>query len=132
MIKRILSAGILLLGLAGAVGAQEPPLPQVMERLGLSRQEQQQVERLIRDYRETIQESRLELEVIKAQLRRLLFDRNVDMEEVKRLLRQSLEWEYKERLAQIELQVELRKLLSEEQYARLRQFWTQRRQDGAE
>jgi hypothetical protein len=132
MIKRILSAGILLLGLAGAVGAQEPPLPQVIERLGLSRQEQQQVERLIRDYRETIQESRLELEVIKAQLRRLLFDRNVDMEEVKRLLRQSLEWEYKERLAQIELQVELRKLLSEEQYARLRQFWTQRRQDGAE
>jgi hypothetical protein len=132
MVKRILIAGILLLSLAGAVAAQEPPLPQAMERLGVNRQEQQQIERLVRDYREAIQKSRLELEVIKAQLRRLLFDRNVDMEEVKRLLRQSLEWEYRERLAQIELQVELRKLLSEEQYARLRQFWSQRRQDDAD
>jgi hypothetical protein len=52
--------------------------------------------------------------------------------EVQPLLRQSLEWEYRERLAQIELQVALRKLVSEEQYARLLQLWSLRRRDDAE
>ena len=130
--KRILTAGILLLTLAGTVGAQDLPLPQVMERLRLGRQEQQEVQRLVQESRETIQKTRIELEVIKAQLRKQLFDREVDMEDVKRLLRQGLEWEYRERLAQIELQVELRKLMSDQQYFQLRQIWSQRRQDGAE
>lgn len=132
MTRRTLAAAILLLSLVGAAGAQQPPGPQIMERLGLTQQEQQQVERLIRDHREVIDRSRVELDVIKAQLRKLLFDRTVDMEEVKRLLRQSLEWEYRERLAQIELQIALRKLLGDEQYARLRQLWSQRRRDEVE
>ena len=132
MLGRTFVTAILLLGLAGAVGAQEVPGPQVLERLGLSRQEREQVVRLAREHGEVIQRSRAELDVIKAQLRRLLFDRDVNMEEVQRLLRQSLEWEYRERLAQIELQVRLRKLVSEEQYARLRQLWSLRQQDDAE
>jgi hypothetical protein len=123
---------ILLLSLAGAIEAQEVPGPQVLERLGLTRQEREQVVRLTREHGDVIRRSRAELDVIKAQLRRLLFDRDVNMEEVQRLLRQSLEWEYRERLAQIELQVALRKLVSEEQYARLLQLWSLRRRDDAE
>jgi len=127
MRKRLLIAGIILVGLAATAFAQELPPPGDLEQFGLSQQEQQQVERLVQEHRSTIQESRLELEVLKARLRRLLFEQNVDMEQVRRLLRESLEWEYRQRLAQIELQVELRRMLGEERYARLREHWNRRR-----
>jgi hypothetical protein len=126
MSKRLLIVGIVLVSLAATALAQELSPPD-LERLGLSQEQRERVEQLVQEHRSTIQESRLELEVIKAQLRRLLFEQNVDMGEVKRLLRESLDWEYRQRLAQIELQVELRRLLGEERYARLREHWNRRR-----
>jgi hypothetical protein len=126
MSKRLLIMGIVLVSLAATALAQELSPPD-LERLGLSQEQRERVEQLVQEHRSTIQESRLELEVIKAQLRRLLFEQNVDMGEVKRLLRESLDWEYRQRLAQIELQVELRRLLGEERYARLREHWNRRR-----
>jgi hypothetical protein len=126
MSKRLLIMGIVLVSLAATALAQELSPPD-LERLGLSQEQRERVEQLVQEHRSTIQESRLELEVIKAQLRRLLFEQNVDMGEVKRLLRESLDWEYRQRLAQIELQVELRRLLGEERYARLREHWNRGR-----
>ena len=49
------------------------------------------------------------------------------MREVERLLRQSLDWEFKERMAQIRRQVELRELLGDAKYARLTQVVERRR-----
>jgi hypothetical protein len=49
------------------------------------------------------------------------------MREVERMLRQSLDWELKERMAQIRRQVELRELLGDAKYARMSQAVEKRR-----
>jgi hypothetical protein len=61
-----------------------------------------------------------------------LFEEQVNMREVERLLRQSLEWELKERMAQIRRQVELRQLLGDAKYARMTQAEERRRQTQEE
>ncbi len=70
--------------------------------------------------------------MLKAQLRKLLFEEQVNMREVERMLRQSLEWELKERLAQIRRQVELRELLGDAKYARMSQAVERRRMQQGE
>jgi hypothetical protein len=91
---------------------------QIAARLELSEAE---TERLLQIYTETemvIREADLELDIYKARLARLLFSSEVDMAEVERLLRQSYEWQLKRQLAQIRRQVEIRKLLGDERWAR--------------
>lgn len=118
---------VMVLGIAVlAAGAQDWDSPQLLERAGLSEQEIEQVTRVFEDTERTITEARLEVDLLKAQLRKLLFAENPDMREVERLLRASLEWELKERLAQISRQVELRRVLGDRRYARLMQEWRER------
>jgi hypothetical protein len=69
----------------------------------------------------------VEIDVLRAQLRKLLFEEQVNMQEVERMLRQSLEWELKQRMAQIRRQVELRELLGDTKYARMSQAIEKRR-----
>jgi hypothetical protein len=77
-----------------------------------------------------VHQSRLEIDVLKAQLKKALFQDPVDMNEVERLLRASLDWEYKLRLAQITRQVEIRKLLGDRKYARLFEALRKQRRDA--
>jgi hypothetical protein len=93
--------------------------PQFLQRAGLSEQEIAAVTQVFEDTERAIREARLEIGVLKAQLRKLLFAENVDMGEVERLLRAGLEWELKERMAQVRRQVELRRILGDRRYARL-------------
>jgi hypothetical protein len=74
-----------------------------------------------------MREARLEIDVLRAQLRKLLFKEQVDMREVERMLRRGLEWELKERMAQIRRQVELRELLGDAKFAQLTRAAERRR-----
>ena len=87
--------------------------PEVLQRLGLDEAELDSIRGIFEETEKGIREARLEIDVLRAQLRKLLYVEQVDMREVERLVRQSLEWELKERMAQIRRQVELRKLLGD-------------------
>ena len=120
---------VLLLGLlaAGFSYAQDWDNPEILERLDLKQEEVQKIQEIFEKTEREIREARLEIDVLRAQLRKLLFQEQVNMREVERLLRQSLDWEFKERMAQIRRQVELRELLGDAKYARMTQAF-QRRQ----
>lgn len=111
---------LLLWSLGAALSfAQEVGDRQLWQRLGLTEQESEQVLAVFDRTEQTIRQSRLEIDVLKAELKKLLFQEKVDMQEVEKLLRSSLEWEYRLRLAQITRQVDLRRLLGDRKYARL-------------
>jgi hypothetical protein len=112
---------ICLLGLIalGFAYGQDWDNPQVLKRLELGEENMENIRGVFEQTEKEIREARLEIDILKAQLRKLLFQQQVNMREVERLLRDSLEWEMKERMAQIQRQVQLRTILGDAKYAKL-------------
>ena len=125
--KRLIIFAVLGLLAAGFSYGQDWDDPEVLDRLDLKEDEVEKVREIFEETEREIREARLEIDVLRAQLRKLLFQEQVNMREVERMLRQSLDWELKERLAQIRRQVELRELLGDAKYARLTQVVERRR-----
>lgn len=124
--KRLMIVLVLGLLAAGFSYSQDWDNPEILERLDLKEAEVQEIQEIFEKTEREIREARLEIDVLRAQLRKLLFQEQVDMREVERLLRQSLDWEFKERMAQIRRQVELRELLGDAKYARMAQAFQKR------
>jgi hypothetical protein len=125
---------MVLLGLL-AIGfsyGQDWDNPEFLERLDLEEEELEQIREIFEQTEREMREARLELDVLRAQLRKMLFQEQVNMREVERMLRQSLEWELKERMAQIRRQVELRQLLGDTKYAQMTRAVEFRRQKQEE
>jgi hypothetical protein len=120
-VKRLLIFAVLGLLAVGFSYGQDWDNPEVLDRLDLKEDEVAKVREIFEETEREIREARLEIDVLRAQLRKLLFQEQVNMREVERLLRQSLDWEFKERMAQIRRQVELRELLGDAKYARMTQ-----------
>ena len=125
--KRLSLAVVLVLLVAGLAPAQDWENPELLERLNLDEQQIEQIREIFESTEREIQAARIEIDILKAQLRKLLFEAEVNMREVEQLLRRSLEWELKARIAQIERQVELRELLGDKRYARLSEAMQRRR-----
>jgi hypothetical protein len=92
-------------------------MDQLAARIGLSEEETKTVMNAYDRTESVIEEANLELNIYKAQLARLLFPVEVDMREVENLLRKSYEWQLKRQLAQIQRQVEIRRILGEDRWA---------------
>jgi len=131
-VKRAVLIVVLVLLAVGFSYGQDWDNPEFLERLDLDEEEAQRIGEIFEETEREIRQARLEIDVLKAQLRKLLFEEQVNMREVERMLRQSLEWELKERLAQIRRQVELRELLGDAKYARMSQAVERRRMQQGE
>jgi Spy/CpxP family protein refolding chaperone len=116
---------------AGASG-QAAEDQQVWRKLGLSEEQIDQARAVFESTQKSVREARAEIDVLRAELRRLLLREPVDMAQVERQLRASLEWEYRLRLAQISRQVQLRRLLGDRDYARLMEAIRERRRGARE
>lgn len=124
----LLPAFLLSVGFLTAQNVSNPQQAlQFFEKLGLSDQEIEGVSTLMKKSERTRKEASLELNLVKAQLEKLLFPANADLGQVEILLRSSLEWKLKAELADIKLRVELRKLLGEERWERYLWFLRNRR-----
>jgi len=126
--KKIIIVALLTCFLAAAGFAQDFNNPQIIEKLGLT---QQQVEKLTLIYEEAekiIREARLDIDIERAQLKKLLFESTVDLRQVERRLKSILDLEYKLRLAEITREVKARKVIGDKEWARLTQMIRARRE----
>ena len=130
--KRWIVAVLLLAVAAAWATGQEGEDPQVWRKLGLSEEQIDQARAIFESTQKSVREARAEIDVLRAELRRLLLREPVDMAQVERQLRASLEWEYRLRLAQISRQVQLRRLLGDWDYARLMEAIRERRRGARE
>jgi hypothetical protein len=131
-VKRAVLIIVLVLLAVGFSYGQDWDNPEFLERLDLEEEEVQRIREIFEETEREIRQARLEIDVLRAQLRKVLFEEQVNMREVERMLRQSLEWELKERIAQIRRQVELRELLGDAKYARMSQAMERRRMQQEE
>ena len=95
--------------------------PQVMEKLGLTEDQIQQISEIDSREDRIIRESQVELNIYKAQLEKLLLGTDPNMREVERILRDTTEWKLKSELAEVRRRVEIRKVMGEETWERFLQ-----------
>ena len=110
---------LLVMGIVLSAQNNQQVFNQALQRLGLSSEEIELAVQIEQDANRTKREAGLELNLLKAQLEKELFQTDVDMQQVEKLLRTSLEWKMKAELAEIARRVELRKLLGEDRWEKL-------------
>ena len=126
--KKIIIAVLLTAFLAAAGFTQDFNNPQVMEKLGLTEQQVEQLKSIYEEAEKIIKEAQLDIEIQKAELKKLLFRSNVDLRQVEIRLRSILEFEYKLRLAEITREVKARGVIGDKEWARLTQMIRTRRE----
>ena len=122
--KRIIIAAafaVLAIGIVGAqdsidAGAQE----RALERAGVSRELREKAIELFRGAAEKTALSRADLKIKEAELSKLLIEDAVDMAAVEKKLREISEIELSVRLNRIRTETELRGLIGDDRWAKLR------------
>lgn len=116
-----------LLAACAAAGLSAQPIPwdnsQLFERLGLSEQQTNSIQQILGREDKVSREAQAELNVLKAQLEKLLLEAEPDMRQVERLLQSSIEWKLKNEMAEIRRRVEIRKVLGEQKWEQLVRAW---------
>ena len=126
--KRILVGMILIAGCIVPMSAQDTGSEKVFadERvkkdLSLSEKEIKELQELWGNTNREIQVANADRNIKASELKRLLVEKNVDMNAVKKTLREAMELEYKVRLMQIERILQTKKILGEERWARLQTY----------
>ncbi len=83
----------------------------------LSTAERQELTEITLRIEEKTRVARAELDILQAQLKRLLLSANADLEEVRDLLTQAMRWELDVRLAEIERELQIRKVIGDKRWA---------------
>lgn len=86
--------------------------------LDISVEEAEQLQELQRSAREERRLAKAEIEVLRAQISRILVENDPDLAEVEKLLREALEWELASRMTEIRTDVRMREILGDRQWAR--------------
>ena len=118
MLKK-LCCMLLLSFLISSAFAQRFDNPQILKRIGLSDETIEQIIEINTKCQQEITEAELELNIFKAQLEKLLFSRDADLNKVEKLLENSMEWKLKSEMARIKRRVMIRQLMDEEQWVQL-------------
>jgi hypothetical protein len=96
--------------------------PGILELLDVEEEDIKKAVELHQEAGKTIEIAKKEQSLLKTKLKYDLMDPQVDMEEVEKILRDTLEWELKIQMAQIERDLELRNLLGDDIWARMKIF----------
>jgi len=130
--KKIIIAVLLTCSLAAAGFSQDFNNPQIMEKLELTQEQVTQLTRIYEEALKTIREAQLDIDIERAQLKKLLFQSNVDLRQVERRLKSILDLEFKLRLAEITREVKARKVIGDKKWAQLiREMRRTREETGA-
>ncbi len=119
---------LLLCMIAAGAFAQRIDNPQILRELGLKEEEIIRIMKIQGETEKVKREAQIELNLYKAQLEKILFSPDVDLEEVEKILRASMEWKLKSELAEIGRRVEIRKIMGEERWEKILRVLKMRRQ----
>ncbi len=127
--KRILFFTILLtFVVSGSIFPQNFTNPKTVKFLELTEEEIEKLE-ILQSGKELIQsEAQVELNLLKAQLEKLLFPVNSDMSAIEIKMRATHEWKLRIEMANIRLRVEARKIIGETRWRKLLQMQREIRQ----
>ena len=119
-----------------AQDAQDFNNPLIMEKLGLTQQQIEQLKAIYAEAQEIIREAQLDIDIQTAMLKKALAQQNVNLTQVEGLLKSIADLEYEVRLAQITSQVQIRGVIGVEAWTVLNRSRNRNRlsddEDGAD
>jgi hypothetical protein len=94
----------------------------ILKALKLEVKDLDAIEVIIAKDESTLAEARADIQVLQAQLARLMLDKDPQLEQIRSVVKQSLDLELKIRMIQITRQIAVKKLLGDERWAVLYRF----------
>ena len=126
--KRIILV-ILLAGIAIASPfAQQFDNPQILARVGLTEPEIERVTEIWVETEQEIHVAQLELNILKAQLQKLLFPADADLKAIEKVIRASSDWKITSELAVIRRRVLIRQVFGEDRWVKFLRLQQQLKQ----
>ena len=88
----------------------------LLKSFSLSDEDIQKIKQFNREANKEVKKAQLELDIIEAQLRRLLADEDANLKQVEKLLRSASEFNIQEKMAKIKREVQIKKLIGSEKW----------------
>ncbi|MCG8568804.1 MAG: hypothetical protein MJB14_01570 [Spirochaetes bacterium] len=100
----------------------------ILENLGLTEDQIEQVESIEHEMNRKIEEAKIELKIQKALLERELFNEKVDMKKVEKILKETLTYQMQIELADITKRVKIREIMGTENWKKLMEYFNRQKQ----
>jgi hypothetical protein len=127
--KRIIISLILLLAVMPILVSQPWDRVGALKKLGVTEEQIKKIIEIDKEGENQKHQAQVELNLLRAQLEKVLFSVDVDMKEVEKLLRGAMDWRVKIELAEIRKRVETRKIVGETVWQELMRIQEQKRQE---
>lgn len=135
-VKRVIVVAVVLAiafagtSVAGAQGmrGKGAPMGSALRDFKLEQAEIDKIEEVLKTSEEAIAKAKAEIQVVQAKVARLMLEKDPSTEQIGALVKESLDWEYKVRMAQIERQVAIRQIVGDERWSLMFRIWREFRQ----
>jgi len=117
--KKIIFVMLILVITASVVFAQDIFDPRLLTQIGLSADEIEEIQEIQFSSEKKIREANVEMNILKAQLEKLLLDEHPDMNQVRKTIEATLKWRVQTEIANVETRVQIRNKMGSENWESL-------------
>jgi len=117
--KKLLFILIILVITASTVFAQDMFDPRLLTRVGLSTEEIEEIQEIQYQAEKKIREASVEINILKAQLEKMLLDEHPDMNQVRKTIEATLRWRIQTEIAKVEARVQIREKMGSENWEKM-------------
>ena len=117
--KKLLFILIILTLTATVLFAQNMFDPRLLTRVGLSTEEIEEIQEIQYQAEKKIREASVEINILKAQLEKLLLNEDPDMNQVRKTIEATLRWRIQTEIANVEARVQIREKMGSENWEKM-------------
>ena len=104
---------------AAVLSSQNMIDSRILTQVGLSPEEIQEIQEIQYQAEEKVKEANIEINLLKAQLEKLLFDEDPDMDQVRKTIEATLKWRIQAETANVEARVQIRQKMGSENWGKM-------------
>ena len=117
--KKSIFIFMILIITATAVVAQNIFDPRLLTQIGLSAEEIEEIQEIQYQAEKKIREANVEMNILKAQLEKLLLDEKPNMQKVRKTIEETLQWRIQTEIANVESRIRIREKMGSENWDKM-------------
>lgn len=117
--KKSIFIFMILIITATAVFAQNIFDPRLLTQIGLSAEEIEEIQEIQYQAEKKIREANVEMNILKAQLEKLLLDEKPNMQKVRKTIEETLQWRIQTEIANVESRIRIREKMGSENWDKM-------------
>ena len=99
--------------------AQDILDPRLLTQIGLSNEEIEEIQEIQYQADKKIREAHVEMNILKAQLEKLLLNEDPNMQQVRKTIEETLQWRIRTEIATVEARIQIRKKMGSENWEKM-------------